>query len=170
MLRPNSQPDRLQSWLPTLKLVNQLKSRLTWFMTKFICWPALKLRGQLVPWLRARTMPHSMSVLHAVAIALQSWCLIKLIKPRSPSPELWLSTRNNQQWHFCGDCRRVTDPAKYVLYSSNSSPALCWIKLSLLYLLCCLSPSSTEQRALTHPLHWEVMFLFSKWETYPLLC
>ena len=47
---------------PDLKPVNQLRSRLTRFMTKSICWPASKPRGQLAPWLRARKMPHSASL------------------------------------------------------------------------------------------------------------
>ena len=46
-------------------------------MTKLTCWPTLKLRGQLVPRLRVRTMPQH-ECIRAVAIALHSWCLIKL--------------------------------------------------------------------------------------------
>ena len=45
-----------------LNPVNQLKSWLTQFMTKLICWPIWKLKGQLAPWLRTKTMPHSTSV------------------------------------------------------------------------------------------------------------
>ena len=62
MLRPDSQPDRLRSWPPALKPVNRLRSQLTRFMAKLICWPVSKPRGQLAQWLRAGTMPHSASL------------------------------------------------------------------------------------------------------------
>ena len=101
---------RFTVW-PVLKPVNRLKSRLTRFMTKLICWPALKPGGQLAPWLRARMMPHSTSlyVLYSNSTAV---LVLDKAKPWSLSLEFQLSTRNSQQWHrhLYRDCRRVTEP------------------------------------------------------------
>ena len=58
-----------------MKLVNQLKSWLTRFMTKSICLPALKPAGAVA---ESENDATQHECIRAVAIALQSWCLIKL--------------------------------------------------------------------------------------------
>ena len=129
MLRPDSQPDRLWSWLTQFMTKIDL---LTHFKTK-------RHRG----WERAQC--HTAQVYMCCSNSTAVLVLDKA-KPWSPSPELQLNTQNSQQWHLCWDCQRVTEPTEYVLYSSDSSPASCWIKLSSLP-SSLWSPSSTEQRA-----------------------
>ena len=69
MLRPDIQLDWLQNWL-------------TRFMTKLICWPALKTErsaGAVAESEKDAIIDATQrECIHAVAIALQSWCLIKL--------------------------------------------------------------------------------------------
>ena len=67
----------------------------------------------------------------AVAIALQSWCLIKLSHGLLlQNFDLALEVVSNGA--FAEIVGEWLETAEYALYSSDSSPASCWIKLSCL--------------------------------------
>ena len=144
ILRPNSQPDRLRSQPPAL---NRLTDKAGW-PDSLLNWFADPLQNWEVSWRHGWELErcHTAWVYTCCSNSTAVLVLDK-VKPWSPSPELGLSIWNNQQWHLCGNRRRMTEPTEYVLYSSNSSPASCQIKLS------CLpsslwSPLSMEQWAL----------------------
>ena len=69
--------------------------------------------------------------IRAVAITLQSWCLIKLNRGLLlRNFDLALEAVGNGAFaEIVGEWLETTE---YVLYSSDSSPASCWIKLSCL--------------------------------------
>ena len=107
--------------------------------------------------------------IRAVATALQSCCLIKLIRSL-PLRNFDLAFEAVSNGAFAEIVREWLETAEYVLYSSDSSPASCWIKLSYLPSLL-WSPSSMEQRAL-HILriccdlsHFQVVSGWVRWET-----
>ena len=123
-------------------------------------WPDLwlnlfadSLRNRKISWRLGceRERCHTAQVYMCVTIALQSWCLIKL-SCGLLSPELWLSTRNSQQWHLCEEWH---EPAEYACFTVAIA-VLDKVKLFAFFVVISFFNRTTNT---AHPSYWEAMFL-----------